>query len=64
MVDPGEEVSVTVKREFGEEALNALELSEKVGGGRGWGESVGLLTGLLPFSAGEGRRGEGPAQAL
>lgn len=28
MVDPGEAVSLTVKREFGEEALNALQLSE------------------------------------
>jgi len=27
MVDPGEAVSVTVKREFGEEALNSIELS-------------------------------------
>jgi len=25
MVDPGEHVSVTLKREFGEEALNSLE---------------------------------------
>lgn len=29
MVDPGESVSVTLKREFGEEALNSLELEEK-----------------------------------
>jgi ADP-ribose pyrophosphatase len=28
MVDPGEHVSVTLKREFGEEALNALEACE------------------------------------
>ena len=27
MVDPGEQVSVTLKREFGEEALNSEELS-------------------------------------
>lgn len=29
MVDPGEKVSVTLKREFGEEALNTLEMPEK-----------------------------------
>mmetsp|Transcript_25294 Transcript_25294/g.66145 ORF Transcript_25294/g.66145 Transcript_25294/m.66145 type:complete len:757 (+) Transcript_25294:91-2361(+) len=29
MVDPGESVSVTLKREFGEEALNSFELEEK-----------------------------------
>jgi ADP-ribose pyrophosphatase len=28
MVDPGELVSVTVKKEFGEEALNTLEMTE------------------------------------
>ena len=28
-MDPGEFVSVTLKREFGEEALNSLELSEQ-----------------------------------
>ncbi|XP_072443297.1 ADP-ribose pyrophosphatase, mitochondrial-like isoform X1 [Chiloscyllium punctatum] len=28
MIDPGEKVSVTLKREFGEEALNSLELPE------------------------------------
>jgi len=28
MVDPGEKVSVTLKREFMEEALNSEELSE------------------------------------
>lgn len=27
MVDPGEDKTVTLKREFGEEALNTLELS-------------------------------------
>ena len=27
MVDPGEAVSVTLKREFGEEALNSMEAS-------------------------------------
>jgi quinol monooxygenase YgiN len=29
MVDPGESVSVTLKREFGEEALNSFDLEEK-----------------------------------
>ena len=29
MVDSGEQVSLTLKREFGEEALNSLELEEK-----------------------------------
>lgn len=29
MVDPGEMVSITLKREFGEEALNSLECSEE-----------------------------------
>jgi len=29
MVDPGEKVSLTLKREFGEEALNTLELSDE-----------------------------------
>ena len=29
MVDPGEHISVTLKREFGEEALNLLEASEE-----------------------------------
>jgi hypothetical protein len=29
MVDPGDTVSATLKKEFGEEALNSLELSEK-----------------------------------
>ena len=29
MVDPGENVSATLKREFGEEALNSLEVDEK-----------------------------------
>jgi len=29
MVDPGEEISRTLKREFGEEALNALDMSDK-----------------------------------
>ena len=29
MVDPGEAVSVTLKREFGEEALNMLEVSKE-----------------------------------
>lgn len=29
MVDPGENVSVTLKREFGEEALNSLEIEEE-----------------------------------
>ena len=28
MVDPGEAVSRTLKREFGEEAMNSLEASE------------------------------------
>ena len=28
MVDAGENLSVTLKREFGEEALNTLEVSE------------------------------------
>lgn len=28
MVDPGELVSVTIKKEFGEEALNTLEMTE------------------------------------
>lgn len=28
MVDPGEHVTVTLKREFGEEALNSLEADE------------------------------------
>ena len=27
MVDPGEDISATLKREFGEEALSCLELS-------------------------------------
>lgn len=29
MVEPGDTVSETLKKEFGEEALNSLELSEK-----------------------------------
>ena len=29
MVDPGEKVSATLKREFSEEALNTLTMSEK-----------------------------------
>lgn len=29
MVDPGEMVSLTLKREFGEEALNTLKCSEE-----------------------------------
>jgi ADP-ribose pyrophosphatase len=29
MVDPGEEMSLTAKREFGEEALNSLEMSDE-----------------------------------
>ena len=29
MVDPGDTVSATLKKEFGEEALNSMELSEK-----------------------------------
>ena len=28
MVDPGDTVSATLKKEFGEEALNSMELSE------------------------------------
>ena len=30
MVDADEEVSLTMKREFNEEALNSLEMSQKV----------------------------------
>ena len=29
MVDSGEHVTVTMKREFGEEALNSIEIGEK-----------------------------------
>ena len=29
MVNPGEHVSITLKREFGEEAMNSMELTEQ-----------------------------------
>lgn len=29
MVDPGDLVSITIKKEFGEEALNSLEMTEE-----------------------------------